>query len=310
MKKILVPTDFSECSSAAYSYAALLAEKTGAEICLLHILDIPNSNPVAATTPDNENQGDTLFMMEMMKMTKAKMKKLKNDVVFKGAVVTEVIEFGSISEKTFGAAKKYNADLIVMGTHGRNGLQETFLGSNAEKIVRDAEIPVLTVKDKVTNPKIENILLATDFSNEVDFVLPAVSRIADLLGSRLVLTKIVTPAGFESTHETEEQIEAFREKSELYNYSSQVYYAYNKEEGIRRMADTFGANMIALGTHGRHGLAHLFNGSIAEDLVNHSSVPVLTINFHKKLMKKKPISRPEKTPILRASEWAYQIPSV
>ncbi len=249
-------------------------------------------------------------MMEMMKMTKAKMKKLKNDVVFKGAVVTEVIEFGSISEKTFGAAKKYNADLIVMGTHGRNGLQETFLGSNAEKIVRDAEIPVLTVKDKVTNPKIENILLATDFSNEVDFVLPAVSRIADLLGSRLVLTKIVTPAGFESTHETEEQIEAFREKSELYNYSSQVYYAYNKEEGIRRMADTFGANMIALGTHGRHGLAHLFNGSIAEDLVNHSSVPVLTINFHKKLMKKKPISRPEKTPILRASEWAYQIPSV
>lgn len=310
MKKILVPTDFSECSSAAYSYAALLAAKTGAEICLLHILDIPVSNPVSANSSDKENLGDKHFMMELMKLTQARMKKIKGDAVFKNLSVKETIEIGSIPEKTFSAVKKCKADVIVMGTHGRNGVQETFLGSNAEKIVRDADIPVLTVKDKVKNPKIETILLATDFSKEALYVLPAVSNIAELFGARLILTKVVTMNNFESTREAEKQIEAFRKKSEQFKFTTHLYYAYDKEEGIRGVADTFGASMIALGTHGRHGLAHLFKGSIAEDIVNHSSIPVLTINFHKKLMKEKTASGSVRRVVPYELDWSYQIPSV
>lgn len=308
MKTILVPTDFSECSASAYNYATMLAEKTKATIYLLHILDIPV--PSQSTANGRETTADTHFMMEMMKLTRSRMSKIRNGKTFKNTDVKEIIEVGSIQTKIFDAAKKYKADIIIMGTHGVNGLRPAFIGTNAEKVVRDVEIPVLSIKHTVKNPRIGTILFATDFSKETEYVLRAISRIADLFGAKLVLTKIITPAKFESTMETEKQTESFRMKSELYNYSTHIYYARDKEDGIRQVADRLGANMIALGTHGRHGLAHLFKGSIAESVVNHASLPVLTLNFHKKQMSEKARIRPQKKMIPDELDWTYQIPSV
>ena len=120
---------------------------------------------------------------------------------------------------------------------------------------------------------------------------------------------MVTPNKFETTSETEKQIEKFRSKSALYDYSVSIYYADSKEDGIRYAAESSGADIIALGTHGRHGLAHLFKGSIAEDVVSHASLPVLTLNFHKKLMESK--ATVQKKKIHRYdSDLLYQIPSV
>lgn len=308
MKTILVPTDFSECSASAYTYAAMLAEKTKATIYLLHILDIPV--PSQATANGGETTADTHFMMQMMKLTRSRMSKIRNGKTFKNADVKEVIEVGSIQEKIFSAAKKYKADILIMGTHGVNGLRPAFIGTNAEKVVRDVQIPVLSIKHIAKNPKIRTILFATDFSKETEYVLPAISRIADLFGAKLVLTKIVTPAKFESTMETENQIESFRVKSELYNYSTHIYYARDKEDGIRQVADRLGADIIALGTHGRHGLAHLFKGSISEGVVNHASLPVLTINFHKKQMNTIKESGTARKTKKYESDLLYQIPSV
>lgn len=308
MRSILVPTDFSACAASAYSYAGMLAEKTNATIYLLHVLDIPfptqsvNGSEIATRL-------DTHFMMELMKLTKSRMSKVRNGKTFKNAEVHEIIEIGSITDKVFSAAKKYKADMIIMGTHGASGFQEKFIGTNAEKIVRNSEIPVLSVKHEVRNPQLETIMLATDFSKETEYVLPAVSSLADLLKARLILTKVVTPGKFETTVQTEAQMEKFRDKSKLYTYSTGVYYADSKEDGICKAADSAGADVIALGTHGRHGLAHFFRGSIAEDVVSHAALPVLTVNFHKKLMNAKTKVQGKK---LRQyeSDLLYQIPSV
>ena len=285
MKSILVPTDFSPCSASAYSYAALVAEKTGAEIHLLHVLDV--HYPEAPST--GETSDNVFFMVQLMKLTKSRMKKIRNNKIFSNLEVQEHLMIGQIHEKIAESVKKLKIDLVVMGTHGASGLQETFIGTNAERIVRNAEIPILTVKHEVKNPKIDHIVLATDFSKETEYVLPAVSEIAKIFGAKLTLTKIITLTDFESTHEAELQIKGFRAKSKIRDFSTHVYYSYSREEGIRRIANTIDANMIAMGTHGRHGLAHLFRGSIAEDVVNHASLPVLTINFHKKLMEKQQV---------------------
>ena len=308
MKSILVPTDFSECSTSAYSYASLLAEKTHAVVYLLHVLDVPFPSQ-SVNGNDASTRLDTHFMMELMKLTKVRMKKAIGSKTFKNVEVKEVIEIGSMPERVFAAAKKYKADIIVMGTHGAKGFQEKFIGTNAEKVVRNAEIPVLSVKEAVVNPKIETIILATDFSSETEHVLPAVSKIAGILSARLILTKVVTQGTFETTFETARKIQKFRNSEELYNFSTKVYYAHSKEEGIRRASSAVGASMIALGTHGRHGLSHLFNGSIAEEVVSHASLPVLTINFHKKLLNSK-VKTENKKLHRYDSDFLYQIPSV
>ena len=199
--------------------------------------------------------------------------------------------------------------MIVMGTHGVTGFQESFMGSNAERVIRNAEIPVLSVKTKMKSSKIDSIIFATDFSAETELVLPAISKLSELFKARLVLMKIITMVDFQSTHEAEKQMEAFRKKTKLYNYSTQIYYAYSREEGIRSFSENAGADIIALGTHGRHGLAHFFKGSIAEEVVNHASLPVLTLNFHKKFLKTpvkgKPNQKVKGDPTL-----VYQIPSI
>lgn len=282
MKTILVPTDFSEHAAVAYDYAVLLAGKTNATIYLLHILDVPYAAPLPAG--DNKATADVHYMMEIMKFTKLRISKLKNNKVFKNISVIDVIEVGNVSSKIYQAAKKYKADIIVMGTHGVSGFQESFMGSNAERVIRNAEIPVLSVKNKLKSSKISTIVFATDFSREAELVFAAISKIAEIFKARLILMKIVTMVDFQSTRETEQQIEAFRKKNKAYNYSTQIYYAYSREEGIRDFSENAGADMIALGTHGRHGLAHFFKGSIAEEVVNHASLPVLTLNFHKKLL--------------------------
>ncbi len=282
MKNILVPTDFSPCSGAAYSYAALVAEKTKAEIHLLHVIAPPYANPSSpGDTPD-----ETFFKIQLMKLIKSRMSKIRTGKIFNNLNIEEHILVGQIPEKIAEAVKKLKIDMVIMGTHGLSGVQEKFIGSNAEKIVRNAEIPVLTVKHEIKKPKIEHIVLATDFSKETEYVLPTIAKIAKIFGAEIILTKIITLNDFESTYETEKQIRTFKEKNKLYNFSTQVYYSYSREEGIRRVAHTLGAGMIAMGTHGRHGLSHLFLGSIAEEVVNHASLPVLTINFHKKLMEK------------------------
>lgn len=282
MKNILVPTDFSPCSTVAHSYAAMLAEKTGAVINLITVLEIGQSTPATTGMVNVETTGDYQYMMSLMKLTQARMKNVHNSKVFKNVEVNDHIIIGGASEKIVEASKKLKADMIVMGTHGMSGVSEKFIGSNAERVVRNAGVPVLSVKNDIKNPKIDKILFATDFSKEAESVLPEINKMADLMKAKLVLSKIITPGDYQSTSESEKEIEEFREKTGIYNYIAQIHYAYSREEGIRTAAEAVGANMIAMGTHGRHGLAQLFKGSIAESVVNRAPIPVLTINFTKK----------------------------
>lgn len=311
MKTILVPTDFSECASAAFGYAALIAKKTGAQIYLMHVLDVPFAKTTSTGGINIENHSDVPYMMGAMKMTKIKMKKIKSSPVFKNCDVKDVIEIGFISQKINEAAKKYKADMIVMGTHGSRGIDEILIGSNAEHVVRNARVPVLSVKEKITNPKLETIVFASDFSEEGFTVFPILKKFAEPLGAKLNLMKVVTRYDFETTRETQRQIHRFKRRADAFDYPVFIYYDDYKQEGIRRYADSIHADMIALGTHGRHGLSHFFKGSIAEDMVNHSSLPVLTINFQKKINdKKKVVDKNGRQTMQKENSLAYQIPSV
>ncbi len=278
MKTILIPTDFSECANNALRFAAFMARKTGATLNLLHVLEVPTVGPQGSTEGTVD---DVPYMMDVLKATRTRMKKLLTLPFMKKTEVVQNIEIGNVTESIMKAAQKYKADLIVMGTHGAKGLQEILIGSNAEKIVRNSQIPIITIKDEITEPNVEKIVYATDLLDECESVFPEVERIAKLLGAKIEVVKIVTRLQFEPTKKTQRMFTKLKRKFKDSDFSASVYYDYSKQQGIRRYAHSAKADLIALGTHGRHGLSHFFNGSVAEDLVNHSSLPVLTINLNR-----------------------------
>lgn len=141
IKKILLPTDLSPASISAFKYAKSLAEKYGASIYILHVLE---NIPVLAihaldlTLERIEKNMTENAKIQLEKIVKENLKTKNKVQIFirKGVVDDEIVKF----------ADEKKIDLIVMGTHGRTGIEYTLLGSIAEKIVRKAKCPVLTVK--------------------------------------------------------------------------------------------------------------------------------------------------------------------
>ena len=100
--------------------------------------------------------------------------------------------------------------------------------------------------------------------------------------AELVFVKIITPNTFETTPDTLKLIKEFAEKNSFEDYTAEVFNYYTEEEGIRAFGQEIGADIIALSTHGRTGISHLLFGSIAEEVANHASIPVLTFNEKQK----------------------------
>ena len=144
IERILFPTDFSENSCAALDYAAKLAEFYKAELCLLHVVNSPI-------------QHDSFLLSSFQiddierKATSAKRQALLNLIktrIGEQVPVKVMLRRGVPLVEIINAARKCEADLIVMGTHGRTGLPKMLIGSVAKKVVRHAPCPVLTVKER------------------------------------------------------------------------------------------------------------------------------------------------------------------
>ena len=145
IRTILVPTDFSESADAALAKAFELAEKLGARIHLLHAYGIP---PI----PDAMGMGvgvDLLGPIE--RAASAELTQLAQRYAQRPEYVGALLEMGDARDLIVRHAKQLPADLIVMGTHGRRGMQHFVLGSVAEGVVRNAPCPVLVVP--IAKPK-------------------------------------------------------------------------------------------------------------------------------------------------------------
>ncbi len=143
-KKILAPLDFSECSYEALNYAASLASKYGAELCLLHVLEVP-LYASAGVTPSTLREVQKMSA-EVEKDASKALDEAANRI--KDVQVSKLLWRGDPHMEIIRAAKELSCDLIVMGTHGRTGLPHILLGSVAERVVRTAPCPVFSVKPK------------------------------------------------------------------------------------------------------------------------------------------------------------------
>ena len=142
MKKILHPTDFSECSEAAREQAIALARSLGAEVILFHVLvEVALYSEGWASTKDVRRVYDAerKWVEETLEARAAEMREA-------GLATRCRTEVGTPFEEIVLAAEEEGADLIVMGTHGWSGLDRLLLGSVADRVIRTAPCPVVTVR--------------------------------------------------------------------------------------------------------------------------------------------------------------------
>lgn len=274
MKRILIPTDFSKFSEEALKVAAQIARKYNSEIILLHMLELPTQANIAIG-------GGKSIPEIMFYKNKAisNLEKLMESDYLKGINVSEAIEFKKVHEGVLDASEKNNVDLIVIGSHGTSGFDELLVGSNAEKVVRFSKIPVLVVKKETNEFKAKNFVFASDFSKETLKPFRKMIEFAKIFDSNLFLVMICTPNSFKTTRDAERVMRGFIANFDIDNYSSHIYNDTNIENGIINFANSVDADLIGICTHGRTGLAHFFNGSISEDLVNHVVKPIITFKI-------------------------------
>ena len=131
-QRILCPIDFSDCSQVAARYAVDLARSAGAEIVLVHALDVVALTPETSRPPDRG-------LVEKLDAVLA-------DVT--DVTVSRFFHPGPPVEVICWAAQDRGCDLIVIGTHGRTGLKHLLMGSVAEHVLRHAPVPILVVRDR------------------------------------------------------------------------------------------------------------------------------------------------------------------
>ena len=277
MKKVIVPIDFSKHSEHALKAAALLAKRNKIEIVVLHMLDI---SVASLSESASDLQAQSVFYL---KLAEKKFKTFLKKDYLKDLKITPVIKHYLSFKEINDIAEEEKADLIIMSSHGASGVKELFMGSNTEKVIRFSTVPVLVLKEELFDLNFEDIVYACDFSEKSIPAYKKALKLMEFFGAELHLLYVNTPNDkFKTSSEMKEMAANFLTKAgqDISKLKEVTFESeFTIEKGILKFSNRIGADLIAISTHGRKGLSHIFEGSVAEDLSNHSMLPVITIKI-------------------------------
>lgn len=273
MKRILVPTDFSVQAENALKVAIKLAKQHNSEIFVIHSMEMP------LNLSSTSNSGDLPESLFFIKLAEKRFSELREKPYLDGIVLNETIGHNEIYEDIEEACNKNKIDLIVMGSNGASGFKEMFVGSNTEKVVRTSNTPVLVIKNDHPDFNINDFVFATDFSEEGRGALDKAQKFAKKIKAKMHLLFVNTPADFKTSKQAQKIMENFVKGMGVENYSLNIHNDTSVEKGILNFTNHINAQLIGMGTHGRKGISHFFNGSISEDMVNHADMPVITFKI-------------------------------
>ena len=279
MNKIVVPYDFRDISNHSIDLAIQLAYKGGATVTLFHVIEHPSASRMKTMGISDADPMEVMYLKKLIEQTEVKMAKVLAKVGNANIEVTSEIKLGNPDQELLEEVESQDVDLIVMGTSGAEGLEEFFEGSFSELVVRNASCPVVTVRNKANADTIKEVIFASDFETINENFVTRLLQFRDLLEARLRIVIVNTPARFTASRLDNKLIDKFVKQYNLTNYTTEIYNYSNEEDGIVAYAEDIGAHMIALETNQITGVKHFLEGSIAEDVVNHSQVPVWTYHF-------------------------------
>ncbi|WP_020604885.1 universal stress protein [Spirosoma spitsbergense] len=276
MKTIVVPTDLSPDTEIALSVAVDIASVSGVTaITLLHVVAYPLPMPVYAYVPATTVPTSSILAeyREIEQEAESALKRFANQTAYAGVTITPALITNG--EGLVTNLTKYSADLIVMTSEGASGWDEFLFGSNAEEVVRYAHCPVLIVKQRIPHFQPENIVYAVDVDAHLKTVQHYPFRMGE--GGLHQFLHVMSPSDNRNPEVVREWVSDFALGNGITNYDLIMRSAKSVPEGIICYADNVKADLIVLFTHGHKGIRHLLSGSVAEDVLNHATMPVLVM---------------------------------
>jgi nucleotide-binding universal stress UspA family protein len=293
---VLVATDFGPTSAAALAYGRALARTFDATLHVLHVVE----NFFLRATPADPHA-----------MVAARTRALREQLTeddrdsLRASAIVKVSD--DVADAITGYARTQTINVIVLGTHGRTGMQQLLVGSVAERVVRTAPCPVVTIretgravvpahqKSEAAMITLKNILVATDFSEPSDAALAYGRQLARTFGAKMRVAHVVDDVlaraygggdGFVFADPTlQEDVEAAALQhverliigDEALGAEPIVLRSTTPAFAIVDYARAHAIDLIVMGTHGRGAVAHLLMGSVAERVVRTAPCPVLTV---------------------------------
>ncbi|SNT27775.1 Nucleotide-binding universal stress protein, UspA family [Ekhidna lutea] len=274
MKKIIVPIDFSEEASHALNFAIEFNERVKGEIVLVHVVEMPVGH-LSFMGEVNTSGMESFYTGEYLKATHNKLDEWAKRPKDAGHKVHVHMKSGNAFTNISKLIAEENAGWIIMGSKGASGIREVFIGSNAERMIRHAECPVIIIKGETHLKDMKSMAFASDLSAEQDLIAYKAKEIQELLGLNMHVVKVKTPYNWLEEVQVKKRLEQFAERNHLKDYSISTVEAEFVDEGAVQFANEVNAGLIVMGTHGKKGIAHLIGGSITEDVVNESKIPIL-----------------------------------
>ncbi|MBY0436450.1 MAG: universal stress protein [Cyclobacteriaceae bacterium] len=271
MKNILIPVDFSNYSLSAAKTAVAIAKKSGSNLHLLHIADIPvgwSKQPV--TQMQNYPQLESRLVEAEMRL-----EKFSKLPIFKDHRPAIHVEGGVPFEQINIFARRDKITLIVMGVHGAGDSDLKFIGSTAQRVIRTAPCPVLGVKRSFNFGNIKKILFASDFEENVSTPVSIVKNLAEDFAANIDLAYINTPGHFVDDVTTETRMKQFIISQKRVKFHTVIQNSPEKEQGILDCAKRRNADLIAMVTHLRKQKPS-YLVSVTESVIFHSKLPVLS----------------------------------
>lgn len=296
VKRILCPVDFSEHSRHALEYAVVLAGWYESEITVLHAFSMPIGVPVvpyggamlaepAVATPAHRQQ------------LQKSLEEFVEPMAGRGVRLSLRVCEGTAVDQILAQATSDSADLIVIGTHGRSGFERLLLGSVAEKVLRKATSPVLTVPpraEEATAPSFDRILCAVDFSESSLRGLQYALSLAQEADAELTVVNVLEMSPEAEPFETpgfnfrdyaarfsatagERLAAAIPAEAREYCTVKEVVAVGKAYREILRLATELASDLVVIGIRGRGAADLVMFGSTAQHVVRAATCPVLTL---------------------------------
>jgi len=274
--KLLVPTDFSETSEYALNASLLFAQKLDAEIHLLHCIELPKVSDLNPSHNAIMKNLDKLLYKEAEK----KLNSFKHMLVDHNIPCEFTILRNSYLDTVFDQELFADTDLVLIGSHGTKGINEWFIGSNTQKVIRKINKKILIVKNELEDIDFKKVAYVTGLAdNEKSDFKEFLNMMSQFKIEELHILSIDTFLYFtEPTIVVQSALNDYKQLAERYNVKTHFVRDYSVVAGVRHFVERNGIDLVAMSNSHRHPIKRIIRGSNVEIIVNQSEVPVLTID--------------------------------
>jgi len=296
--RVIVPIDHSDVAEAAVPLAAHLAARRGIPLALVHVIEM---SPEFTAYVHGDSEVDA--MLEIEEASQKHLRRIAAGI--EGVEVSTIVLRGRPAARLVEYVDALDGSLVVMSSHGRTGFRRMMLGSTTARVVQACTAPVIVVRvsddgDGVEEPEsIQKVLVPLDGSEFAEHALHAVYELVrrdDVMIRLLRVPEIVAypstmygAASYEAVDaymtamqtESEEYLKGIAER--LQDRQGQVSWELRDgatSAAILEAANEFGADLIAMASHGRTGFRRFLLGSVAEQVLHESHVPVMLVGPH------------------------------